>query len=259
MLFERYQNDGDAGARAELIELTMPLARRLARRYQHGNEPLDDLVQVAALGLVKAVDRFDPARGLGFASFAVPTILGELKRHLRDTGWALHVPRGMKERILEVRQATDELSGELGRSPSPQQLAERMGTGSEQIIEAFDAAAAYETTSLDAPMGGDQGEAGTIADSLGQTDERLDTVEDRVTLTHGLRCLPERELVILKLRFCDGLPQAEIADRIGLSQMHVSRLIRRSLERLALIARAGAQRGDGTPDGAHSANGKCQV
>ncbi len=238
MLFVRYRRHGDIRAREELIERSLPLARRLARRYQHGNDPHEDLLQVAALALVKAVDRFEPGRGIEFSSFAVPTILGELKRYFRDTSWALHVPRGMQERVLEIRQATEQLSMELGRSPSPNQLAERIGASSEQILEALDAASAYETTSLDAPLRGDQGESGTIADGLGQMDTRLDTVEHRASLERGLRSLPERERQILRLRFREGLTQAEIADRVDLSQMHVSRLIRSSLDRLALITRA---------------------
>jgi RNA polymerase sigma-B factor len=237
MLFVSYRRHGDARAREELIERTLPLARLLARRYQHGNEPTEDLVQVASLALVKAVDRFEPGRGIGFATFAVPTILGELKRYFRDTSWALHVPRGMQERVLEIRQANEQLLTELGRSPSPKQLAERIGTTSERIVEALDAASAYETISLDAPLCRDQGESGTIADGLGQIDTRLDAAEDWASLERGLRHLSERERLILCLRFAEGLTQTEIAARVGVSQMHVSRLIRGSLDRLALITR----------------------
>lgn len=236
ILFLRYQRHGDMSAREELTRRFLPLARRLAHRYARASEPLDDLVQVASLGLVKAIDRFEPERGLEFPSYAVPTILGELKRHFRDSGWALHVPRGLQERVLKLNQAVEELSAELGRSPTPGQLADRIGISTEQVLEAIEAAAAHDTASLDAPLPGGDGEARTFADSLGLPDERLDAIEHRDTLARGLRALPERERSIVYLRFADGLTQTEIAERMGVSQMHVSRLIRRSLERLRTIS-----------------------
>jgi RNA polymerase sigma-B factor len=240
-LFLRYRRDGDTGARAELVNRFLPLARRLARRYEQASEPLDDLVQVASLALVKAVDRFDPKRGDAFSSYAVPTILGELKRHFRDVGWALHVPRGMQERVLEINAAVERLSRELGRSPTARQLSAELGLPVEQVLEAMEASGAYNTTSLDTPRGsGDEEDPSAIADTLGEIDERFELVEQSATIERGLRALPERERTILYLRFAEGLTQAEIAERIGISQMHVSRLIRRALQRVRLVTAAAA-------------------
>jgi RNA polymerase sigma-B factor len=234
-LFERYQHDGDPDARQELVERYLPLARRLARRYDRTGEPLDDLVQVASLALIKAVDRFDAERGDAFSSYAVPTILGELKRHFRDAGWALHVPRGMQERVLEVNRTVESLARELGRSPTPQEASARLDLTVEQVLEAMEAASAYSTTSIDTPRRSEEDEPGTIADTLGQEDDRFALVDDSATIQRGLRSLPERERTIIYLRFAEGMTQAEIADRVGISQMHVSRLIRRALERVRLV------------------------
>lgn len=237
-LFVRYQRGGDNDARRELVERFLPLARRLARRYEQASEPLEDLVQVASLALVKAVDRFDAERGDAFSSYAVPTILGELKRHFRDAGWALHVPRGLQERVLEVNSAMESLAREWGRSPTPQQLAERMNLSVEEVLEAIEAGAAYNTASLDTPRRSDDEDAGTIAETLGETDVRFERVEAGATIERGLKSLPERERSILFLRFAEGLTQAEIAERIGISQMHVSRLIRRAIDRVRVVANA---------------------
>jgi RNA polymerase sigma-B factor len=223
-------------ARAELIERFLPLARKLARRYERANEPLDDLVQVASLALVKAVDRFDPQRGDAFSSFAVPTILGELKRYFRDTGWALHVPRGMQERVLEINFTVERLSRDLGSSPSAQQIALKLDIPVEQVLEAMEAAAAYDTTSLEAPLGSGDEEPITVADRVGATDERFEFIEASVSIERGLRALPERERMIMQLRFNEGLTQADIAARMGLSQMHISRLIRRAVQRVRAVA-----------------------
>jgi RNA polymerase sigma-B factor len=237
-LFLRYQRDGDTAARSELVERFLPLARRLARRYEQASEPLEDLVQVASLALVKAIDRFDASRGDAFSSYAVPTILGELKRHFRDSGWALHVPRGMQERVLEVNRAVESLARELGRSPNPQEVSSALKLPVEQVLEAIEAGAAYNTTSFDTPRRTDGDEVGTIADTLGQTDDRFELVEQSATIQRGLSALPERERSIIYLRFAEGLTQAEIADRLGISQMHVSRLIRRSIDRVRTITTA---------------------
>jgi RNA polymerase sigma-B factor len=237
-LFTRYQGEGDMAARRELVERYLPLARSLARRYQRRGEPLDDLVQVASLGLVKALDRFEPDRGLSFSSYAVPTILGELRRYFRDTGWALHVPRGMQERALQVNAAVDELTEEYGKSPTPQQVADHLDLPVEEVLEAAAAGAAYETSSLDAPVrSGDDGKQ-TIAESHGERDEGFELVEDRASVGAALKALPERERLILHLRFVEDLTQSEIAQQIGVSQMHVSRLIRRALERVRLATGA---------------------
>jgi RNA polymerase sigma-B factor len=234
----RYHRDGDVASRDELVERFLPLARQLARRYQRGNEPLDDLIQVASIGLVKAVDRYDPARGTAFSSYAVPTILGELKRYFRDSGWAVHVPRGMQERVMSVNQAIARLSRELGRSPTASEVAAEINETPELVLEAMEAAIAYDAVSLDTPRSGDEEEGDTYADTMGMIDERFELVEYKSAIGPTIRALPERDRLVLKLRFEDDLTQLEIAQRIGVSQMHVSRLIRRALKRLRTVADA---------------------
>jgi RNA polymerase sigma-B factor len=237
-LLNRYQNHGDSSARDELVERFLPLARQLARRYQRGNEPLDDLVQVASIGLVKAVDRYDPERGTAFSSYAVPTILGELKRYFRDSGWAVHVPRGMQERVMTVNQAIAKLSRESGRSPTAAEVAQEIAETPEAVLEAMEAAIAYDAVSLDTPRTSDEDEGDTYADTMGMIDERFELVEYTSAIGPTMRALPERDRLVLKLRFEDDLTQLEIAERIGVSQMHVSRLIRRALKRLRTVADA---------------------
>ena len=230
-LFRRYQRDGDLHARRVLIERSLPLARSLARRYEGRGESLEDLVQVASVGLVKAIDRFDPERGLSFSSYAVPTMLGELRRYFRDSAWALHVPREMQERVLETHAAVERLSAELGRSPSPQQVAEELELPVEEVLEAIAANAAYETAPLDMPLGGDD-ERQTIAETFGETDERFELIDGRTSIGRALKTLPARKRLILHLRFVEDLTQSQIAQRIGVSQMQVSRLIRQALEQV---------------------------
>jgi len=236
----RYRDEGDLGARDRLVERFLPLARQLARRYQRPNEPLDDLVQVASIGLVKAVDRFDPERGTAFSSYAVPTILGELKRYFRDSGWAVHVPRGMQERVMRMNQAIARLSRELAHSPTPAELAEALGVPREEVLETMEAAVAYDATSLEAPRGGDD-ESESYVDTLGAEDERFELIEYEATIAPTLRALPDRDRIVLHLRFVEDLTQSEIAERIGVSQMHVSRLIRRALTRLRAVADASSE------------------
>ncbi|HKN93823.1 MAG TPA: SigB/SigF/SigG family RNA polymerase sigma factor [Thermoleophilaceae bacterium] len=236
VLFRRYQRDGDLHARRDLVERYLPLARSLARRYDGRGESLDDLVQVASVGLVKAIDRFDADRDLSFSSYAVPTILGELRRYFRDSGWAVHVPRQMQESALKVNTAIERLSSELGHSPSPQLIAAELGLSVEEVLEAMAANSAYDTTSLDTPFGSGDGERRTIAESFGETDARFDLIDGRVSVGPALKALPERERLILHLRFVEDRTQSEIAERIGVSQMHVSRLIRRALEQVRLGA-----------------------
>jgi RNA polymerase sigma-B factor len=237
-LMTRYHTNGDAAARDELVERFLPLARQLARRYQRGNEPLDDLIQVASIGLVKAVDRYDPERGTAFSSYAVPTILGELKRYFRDSGWAVHVPRGMQERVMVVNQAIAKLSRETGRSPTAAEVADEIGDTPEAVLEAMEAAIAYDAVSLDTPRTSEEDEGDTYADTMGMIDERFELVEYTSAIGPTMRALPERDRLVLKLRFEDDLTQLEIAERIGVSQMHVSRLIRRALKRLRTVADA---------------------
>jgi RNA polymerase sigma-B factor len=238
-LLKRYHEGRDLAARDELIERFLPLARQLARRYQRGGEPLDDLIQVASIGLVKAVDRFDPDRGSAFSSYAVPTILGELKRYFRDAGWAVHVPRGMQERVMSVNQAMTRLAKDLGRSATASEVAEALGENPEDVLEAMEAAVAYDAVSLDAPSrGGDDEHPDTYAESVGVLDERYELVEYAAAIAPTVKALPERDRLVLHLRFDEDLTQLEIAERIGVSQMHVSRLIRRALTRLRTVANA---------------------
>jgi RNA polymerase sigma-B factor len=238
-LFGRWQRHGDVAARDALIERFLPLARSLARRYDRSAEPFEDLMQVASLGLVKAVDRFDSTRGHAFASFAVPTILGELKRYFRDSGWAVHVPRGPQERALKVEEAQQRLTRRSGRAPTVREIAEYLEISTEDVLDALQAAQAYDTLSLDAPRPSRDDDAETYGESLGAIDERFDLVDADVTVAAALRHLPERERRVLHLRFVEDLTQTEIAERIGVSQMQVSRLLRRSLERLREIAETG--------------------
>jgi RNA polymerase sigma-B factor len=231
-LFNRWYEHRDVRARDTLIERFLPLARKLARRYTASNEPYDDLVQVASLGLVKAVERFDPSRGFAFTSFAVPTIVGELKRYFRDSAWALHVDRSAQELARKISDARREVSLQQGRSPTVRELAEYLECSEEEVLDGLQTGEAYDTLSLDAPRGGDEDEADNRLDALGSEDGRLDLVDDQATVFAAAQRLPERERRILYLRFGEDLTQAEIARRIGVSQMQVSRLLRKSVQRL---------------------------
>ncbi len=235
-LLWRYRHEGDTAARDELVSRFLPLARQLARRYQRGNEPLDDLVQVASIGLVKAVDRFDPARGTAFSSYAVPTIMGELKRYFRDSGWAIHVPRGMQERVMRLNGAVARLARELGRSPSAAEIAEAIDSSTEEVLEAMEAAMAYDAVSLDSARGSDADDGDSYAETIGEEDDRYDLVEYEATIAPELEALSPRDRLVIHLRFTEDMTQSDIAERIGISQMHVSRLIRRSLARLRTVA-----------------------
>jgi RNA polymerase sigma-B factor len=233
-LLLKYHREGDLAAREELTLRFIPLARQLAARYRNAGESLEDLVQVACLGLLKAIDRYDPDRGEGFSRYAVPTMLGELKRHFRDKGWSVHVPRATQELVLRVSEALGALPARLGRSPRPRDVAEEIGAPVEEVLEAMEAATAYEAASLDAPRPGPGDEGSwTYADSLADEERGFELVDIGETLRGTLDALPERERLILRLRFEADMTQAEIAERIGVSQMHVSRLLRRSLERLS--------------------------
>jgi RNA polymerase sigma-B factor len=237
-LLERYHQEADPSAREALVERFLPLARQLARRYQRGGEPLDDLVQVASLGLLKAIDRFDPARETAFSSFAVPTILGELKRHFRDKGWSVRVPRDLQELAVKVDRVGEQISGELGRAPTPAEIAEAIGASTEAVLEAREAAAAYRAVSLDRPRDEEDDDATGIADSVGAEDPGYSLAEDAATVQRLMRVLTEREREVLRLRFEEDLTQSEIGERVGVSQMHVSRLIRQSVARLREVAEA---------------------
>jgi RNA polymerase sigma-B factor len=241
-LLERVHHHGDQAAREALVQRFLPLARQLARRYQHGGEHLDDLVQVASLGLLKAIDRFDPARETAFSSFAVPTILGELKRHFRDKGWAVRVPRDLQELSVRVDRVGEELLHELGRAPSVGEIAERIGVGSEQVLEAREASAAYRAVSLDRSRDEEEDDGG-LAESFGREDPGFGLAEDAATVERLMGVLSEREREVLRLRFAEDLTQSEIGARVGVSQMHVSRLIRHAIAELRDAAAQGGRAG----------------
>ena len=225
--FTQFAATRDPGTRAELIEAHLGLAEYLARRFANRGEPLDDLVQVAATGLIKAVDRFEPERGLEFSTYATHTIVGELKRHFRDKGWAVRVPRRMQELHLRLSTLVSTLNQQLGRAPTVAEIATAAGVSEEEVLEALEAGQAYRFTSLDAPVPGE--EAGSLATTLGDEDEQMIDVEHRVALSPLIHRLPPRQQKILHLRFFEGLTQSEIASRLEISQMHVSRLLARSL------------------------------
>ena len=238
-LFERWQRDKDPRARECLAERYLPLARKLAARYRgRAGEPFDDLLQVASLGLLKAIDRFDPDRGTAFSSFAVPTILGELKRYFRDTGWSAHVPRGAQELALKVQEAEQAISPRLGRSPTADELAQYMEVSVEQVLDGLEAAAAHHATSLEEPHDELEGESQSLADAFGEDDPRFEQIDASLTVASAARELSEREQRVLELRFYGELTQSEIAKRIGVSQMQVSRILRGALAHLRELALA---------------------
>src|SRR5690349_15538836 len=231
-LFVRWQQHGDHSARDELVGRFLPLARKLARRYAGAREPFEDLLQVASLGLVKAVDRFDADRGTAFSSFAVPTILGELKRYFRDLGWSVHVPRGAQEQALKVEEAQQNLTSKTGRPPTVDELAQYLELSMEDVLDALETSGAHHSTSLDAPREDVDGESTTLADAFGEEDKRYELVDASVTIATAARELSERERRVLVLRFVEDMTQTQIADEVGVSQMQVSRILRRALGRL---------------------------
>ncbi len=231
-LFVRWQKFGEQRAREELVDRFLPLARNLARRYAGAREPFDDLLQVASLGLVKAIDRFDIDRGAAFSSFAVPTILGELKRYFRDLGWSVHVPRGAQEQALKVQEAQERLTTKTGRPPTVTDLAEYLEIPIEDVLDALETAAAHHSASLDAPREEGDDESGTLVDVLGEVDGRYELIDQTVTVSAAARQLSARERKVLGLRFIEDMTQTQIAQEIGVSQMQVSRILRRALGRL---------------------------
>jgi RNA polymerase sigma-B factor len=236
-LFERWQKHGDSLAREALVRRYMPLTRRLARRYLSGREPFEDLLQVASVGLLKAIDRFDTARGNRFAAFAVPTILGELRRHFRSVSWAVHVPRGAQERALEVEKASSALRAKSGRVPTVRQIGEYLELDEHDVLDALQTTQAQDALSLDAPFSGDEDQGGDPRlESIGSLDEGYAFVEDSSAVEHALARLSPRERQIVELRFVAEMTQSEIADRVGLSQMQISRLLRRSLHEMRELA-----------------------
>jgi len=232
-LLRRYHEQGDRAARQQLIERYMTLVRSLARRYASRGEQLDDLVQIGAIGLIKAIDRFDINRGVELTTYATPNIIGEIKRHFRDHGWTVRVPRGLQELSIQLMRVVENLTGSLGRSPTIPELAEATGVSEEEVLEALESSRAYSPLSLSVGSsgGGDDDDELDPLESIGADDHEYEISEDRVVLEPGMRVLDERERLILRLRFYEGLTQSQIAQQIGISQMHVSRLIRRALEK----------------------------
>jgi RNA polymerase sigma-B factor len=230
-LLRAFHEHGDSKARERLIEMHLPLVRALARRYAGRSEQLEDLVQVGSIGLIKAIDRFDVERGVELTTYAIPTIIGELKRHFRDKGWSVHVPRRLKELSLQLTQLVETLSGKLGRSPTVAELAAAAGVEEEEVIEALEIGQAYSALSLSSTPGDEDSDLDPLG-SLGTVEAGYETSEDRTLLLPGFRALDERERKIMHLRFYGGLTQSEIAAEVGISQMHVSRLIRRSLDKM---------------------------
>jgi RNA polymerase sigma-B factor len=232
ILLRRYHEDGDLAAREELIERYMSLVRSLARRYAYRGEQLDDLVQIGAIGLIKAIDRFDLERGVELTTYATPNIIGEIKRHFRDKGWSVRVPRGLQELNVQVSKLIEQLTVQLGRSPTIPELARAAGVEEEQVLEALESGRAYSSVSLSTGGGSDEDGELDPLESLGTIEHEYEVSEDRAVLAPGFKVLDERERKILHLRFFSGLTQSQIAAEIGISQMHVSRLIRRSLEKI---------------------------
>jgi RNA polymerase sigma-B factor len=238
-LLRRYHLQGDPRARDQLAEEMLPLARALAGRYAGRGEPLDDLVQVACVGIMKAIEGFDLTREVRFSSYATPTVLGEIKRHFRDRTWSIRVPRGLQELQLVVAKKRDELTSELGRSPNVTELAAAVDAPFDEVLATIQSAGARRTRSLDEPTGEDV----TLADSIGGRDIELERAEMRVLLDDAMAVLSARDREVLRLRFADDLTQTEISERIGVSQMQISRIIRQSVAKLRLdIERSQAER-----------------
>lgn len=235
-LLARFAETRDPKLREELVRRFLPLARSLAMRYSGGGEPSDDLIQVASLGLMGALDRFDPTRGVPFAAFAGPTILGELRRHFRDRVWTMRVPRGLQERIRNVEEAITKLGSTLERSPTVSEIADRLEISEDEVLEAMEASDARRTMSLDQPAAGDDFGDASIGDRVGDDDPGFELVEQRSAISAGARVLSDLEREVLRLRFVEDLTQTKIAERVGYSQMHVSRILRRALDRVRTAA-----------------------
>jgi RNA polymerase sigma-B factor len=247
-LFARWRDERDPLDRDAIVERFLPLARQLAARYQRPGEPFDDVFQVACFGLVKAVDRFDSARGVAFSSYAVPTITGEIKRHFRDRAWAVRVPRDLQELALRVERVVADLTRDLGRTPTVEEVAGAMSIETEDVLEAMQAAGAYRATSLDTPRpGGDEDPGASLGDTVGLVEEGYDRAEQRAMLSALVRSLSTREREVLRLRFEHDLTQAQIGEIVGVSQMQVSRVLRHAIAKLRLLAAGG---GVECPDGA---------
>ena len=230
-LFSLYKDKGDEAARDELIMSHLNLVRFLASKFKNRGEPLDDLIQVGTIGLIKAIDRFDPSRGLEFTTYATPTILGEIKRHFRDKGWSIRVPRRLQELSAKVNQATDDLTKELQRSPSTEEVAAKLGVSVDEVLEAMESSGAYSSVPLEAGSS-DEEDAPAIIDHYASVDENLAASDDRMVIEDTIRDFSPREREVIRMRFVEGLTQVEIAKRLGVSQVQVSRLLRRTLKKV---------------------------
>lgn len=230
-LFRRYKEEGDEEAREQLVMSHLNLVRYLASKFKNRGEPLDDLIQVGTLGLIKAIDRFDPERGLEFTTYATPTIMGEIKRHFRDKGWSVRVPRRLQELSAKVNQATDELTAELQRSPSVEEIAEHVGASVDEVLEAMESSSAYSSVSLETSSSAEE-DAPTILDRYATDDEDLVASDDRMIIQEAMKDFSPREREIIQMRFVEGLTQVEIAKKLDISQVQVSRLLRKTLKKL---------------------------
>lgn len=232
-LFKRYKETGDEQAREQLVLAHLNLARFLASKFKNRGESLDDLVQVATIGLIKAIDRFDISRGLEFTTFATPTIMGEIKRHFRDKGWSVRVPRRLQELSAKVTQVSDKLTEKLQRSPSVDEIAQALGVSVDEVLEAMESAHAYSSVSLDVPQGDDDDgtQSSTVIDKYALVDEDLESSDDRIVLEQAIKDFSEREQQIIRMRFLEGFTQVEIAQKLQISQVQVSRLLRKTLQK----------------------------
>lgn len=231
-LFRQYKATGDPEVRDQLIVSHLNLVRFLASKFKNRGEPLDDLIQVGTIGLIKAIDRFDPSRGLEFTTYATPTILGEIKRHFRDKGWSVRVPRRLQELSAKVNQANDELTNELSRSPSVEEIAKRVGASVDDVLEAMESSSAYSSVPLEGGGSSDDDDAPSVIDHYATEDENLAASDDRIVLEDAIRDFSPREKGVIRMRFFEGMTQVEIAERLGISQVQVSRLLRRTLRRV---------------------------
>ena len=231
-LFRQYKATGDPEVRDQLIVSHLNLVRFLASKFKNRGEPLDDLIQVGTIGLIKAIDRFDPSRGLEFTTYATPTILGEIKRHFRDKGWSVRVPRRLQELSAKVNQANDKLTNELSRSPSVEEIAKRVGASVDDVLEAMESSSAYSSVPLEGGGSSDDDDAPSVIDHYATEDENLAASDDRIVLEDVIRDFSPREKDVIRMRFFEGMTQVEIAERLGISQVQVSRLLRRTLRRV---------------------------
>ena len=231
-LFRRYKEEGDEEAREQLIVSHVNLVRYIAAKFKNRGEPLDDLIQVGTIGLIKAIDRFDPSRGLEFTTYATPTIMGEIKRHFRDQGWTIRVPRRLQELSAKVNTVTDELTAELQRSPSIDEIAARLGTTPDEVLEAMESSSAYSSVPLEGQGGTEEDDAPAVIDRYASVDNDLEASDDRMILEDVISEFPEADQQAIRMRYLDGMTQVEIAKKLGISQVQVSRMLRRALRRI---------------------------